>query len=227
MNTGLSDAFNLIWRLHFAIHFPNCPATTQDDLIISYDTERRATATEVVDVASKLVRSTKDKAKSYVDLIERNAGFITGMGVKYSGLQSSLVVESERGIFRSGERCPDLWLQGTAPEGTQRLYQRLVYGRYSLLCINGMADTPAMKVNETRFLIVIPLKPLEALRVGVVNEGGCVQGDSKMLRAYGCSWVKKGENYAVLVRPDCYIEYVDEQEKVSQYLKTRFPRVIM
>ena len=91
MNTGLSDAFNLIWRLYFSIKCPGLPLATRNAIVESYDLERRATAKGVIDVAAKLVRSTTTEAKHYVDLIEKNSGFITGMGVAYSDMASPLV----------------------------------------------------------------------------------------------------------------------------------------
>lgn len=226
MNTGLSDAFNLIWRLHFAINFPGLSPALQSDLISSYDTERRATATEVVDVASKLVRSTMANAQSYVEIIEKNAGFITGMGVKYCDLQSPLVVESQKGIFKAGERCPDLWLQEPSTKDASRLYQKLIYGRYVLLLIDGDAATSRNEVKESAFLQLLPLKPLEALRVGVATIDNPTREDSGEQGYFGCPWVKKSDAYAVLVRPDCYIEYVDERDKVVEHLKERFPGIL-
>lgn len=226
MNTGLSDAFNLIWRLHFAMNLPQLSPKLRGDLLSSYDIERRATATEVVDVASKLVRSTMAKAQSYVELIEKNAGFITGMGVKYDGLQSPFVVESQRGIFKAGERCPDLWLEESSKKEVIRLYQKLIYGRYVLLLINGHLDPPQNQVKENVFLQVLPLKPLQALRAGLamVEDGSGDDTDEGVV--FSCSWVKKGQSYAVLVRPDCYIEYVDKRDKVMDYFKERFPLVL-
>lgn len=73
LNTGLADAFNLIWRIAFAAKGLGGAA-----LLKSYDEERRITAEGVIDVAAKLVRSTVKTALEYVDLIEKSAKFITG-----------------------------------------------------------------------------------------------------------------------------------------------------
>ena len=226
MNTGLSDAFNLIWRLNLAINFPNLTQQLQHDLLNSYDVERRATAVEVVRTASELVRSTKDKAKSYVDLIEKNSGFITGMGVSYASLKSPLVVESQKGIFKAGERCPDLWLQEAVSRDTHRLYSKLVYGRYLLLVINDTTTGFIIGKSVSPFLSVMALKPLEAMRAGVANPGCTNPEKPRTSNAFGCSWVKEDERYAVLVRPDCYIEVVEKTEKVAAYLDSRFPGML-
>ena len=71
LNTGLADAFALAWRLNLALRgFP--------EVLESYETERRTSAVGIIDVAAKLVRSTVKTATEYVDLIERNAAYITG-----------------------------------------------------------------------------------------------------------------------------------------------------
>lgn len=231
MNTGLSDAFNLIWRLNLAIKFPDLPSALRDDLISSYDIERRATATEVVDVASKLVRSTLANAQSYVELIEKNAGFITGMGVRYDGLESPLVVESQRGIFKAGERCPDLWLQDGDKRSSCRLYRKIVYGQYTLLLINYVAATLPINVKEGALLQALSLVGLAASNSGVTvssssNSSSHDSNGSSHQDTFGCSWVKNGDQYAVLIRPDCYIEYADECDQVVDYLRRRIPGIV-
>lgn len=75
LNTGIADAFNLVWRIAFAAKGFGGPV-----LLKSYDEERRATAEKVIDVAAKLVRSTVKTALEYVDLIEKSANYITGIG---------------------------------------------------------------------------------------------------------------------------------------------------
>lgn len=74
LNTGIADAFALIWRLALAIKQPQ----PHQALLQSYDAERRKVAEGVIDVAAKLVRSTTRTAEEYVKIIETNAGYITG-----------------------------------------------------------------------------------------------------------------------------------------------------
>lgn len=63
MNTGLSDVFNLIWRLHFLLQYPSLPSSTTHAILSSYNIERRKIAEGVIDVAAKLVCSTLADAK--------------------------------------------------------------------------------------------------------------------------------------------------------------------
>lgn len=224
MNTGLSDAFSLIWRLYFSIKCVGNPAETQKEIVVSYDLERRATAQGVIDVASKLVRSTNAEAKYYVQLIEKNAGFITGMGVAYNGLSSPLVRESTRGIFEAGKRCPDLWLQDFRSKISSRLYQKLRYGRYVLLLV-GITISIELE-NRPEFLSVLRLRPLQPLGVGTERVEDITDEQLDLTNTFGCSWVKLQENYAVLVRPDCYIEYAADMELVMQHIENRLPGLI-
>lgn len=78
LNTGISDAFAVAWRLAMILKQNNLKPETERALIRSYDTERRATAQGVIDVAAALVRDTLHTAKQYVGTIERAAGNITG-----------------------------------------------------------------------------------------------------------------------------------------------------
>lgn len=225
MNTGLSDAFNLIWRLYFSIKCPGIPQATRDALLGSYDLERRATAKEVVEVASKLVRATMTEAKQYVKLIEKNSGFITGMGVTYAGMDSPLVQESKEGIFEAGFRCPDLWLQEPETRDTSRLYERLLYGRYVLLVAG---DTTPYEINpkNAAFLTVIRLKPLKAAEVGTRKAKPAFSDNLGDPGSFGCSWIKDGARFTVLVRPDAYIAYVGPLEETLSYLDSFLPGLL-
>lgn len=91
LNTGIADAFALSWRLAAAIKSPDLTPEGALRLVRSYDTERRAVAQNVIDVAANLVRDTIHTAAKYVSTIERNAGYITG---KLSGSFLTWVVEA-------------------------------------------------------------------------------------------------------------------------------------
>lgn len=78
LNTGMADAFSLAWRLAEVVENPKLRPNVAEELIGSYDMERRSTARDVIDVAASLVRDTVKTAKTYVGTIEKNAGYITG-----------------------------------------------------------------------------------------------------------------------------------------------------
>jgi 2-polyprenyl-6-methoxyphenol hydroxylase-like FAD-dependent oxidoreductase len=83
LNTGLADAFNLMWKLNMVINY-DAPR----ELLQSYENERRPVALSVIETSGELVRSTKysqngTHAQDYVKIVQRRAGNITGMGIRY------------------------------------------------------------------------------------------------------------------------------------------------
>lgn len=119
LNTGLADAFNLMWKLNMVINLG-----APKDLLQNYEDERKPVAQKVIGTSAELVRSTKfsesgTHAEDYVKIVERRAGNITGMGVRYGeeGLPGSRVFDFE--IF-----------DGTSKT---RLYSLLDYTKFTLL----------------------------------------------------------------------------------------------
>ena len=114
LNTGLADAFNLIWKIHMKENF-------QKDVLESYEGERKPIAHSVIESSGALVRSTKfseagTHAKEYMKIVEKRAGNITGMGIKYG----------------DHERLWDFKI------GEQRVYSLLNYSKYTLLVSENM-----------------------------------------------------------------------------------------
>ncbi|KAB8258126.1 FAD binding domain-containing protein [Aspergillus pseudonomiae] len=211
LNTGIADAFNLIWRVAFV-----AKGHGGSTLLKSYDEERRATASAVIDVAAKLVRTTVKTALEYVEIIEKNAGYITGMGVSYSST-TPLVVDSSYGDFTAGNRCPDLWVtklplgssQANAEEQSQtRLYELFGYGRFKVLFIGN--EKPAS------FDQAIELQQ-KAEIWHIHNQDHRL---TTLTHEFRAEWVKSDEGAVVVVRPDLYIGYVGKDW--VQYLASVF-----
>ena len=119
LNTGLADAFNLIWKLNMVLKF-KAPLKLLD----TYETERKPVAISVVEASGELVRSTKFSATGthaldYVKIVKKRAGNITGMGIRYGneGLTGSRLYDFEI-------------LKGDRPF---RVYSLLDYSYYTLL----------------------------------------------------------------------------------------------
>lgn len=119
LNTGLADAFNLIWKLNMVLKFG---ASTE--LLRSYERERKAVAHSVIESSGELVRSTKysqtgTHAQDYVNIVQKRSGNITGMGIRYGehGLCGTRVFDFEviHGVTKT------------------RLYSLLDYKRFTLL----------------------------------------------------------------------------------------------
>ncbi|RAL14749.1 uncharacterized protein BO97DRAFT_441268 [Aspergillus homomorphus CBS 101889] len=78
LNTGIADAFNLIWRVAFVGKGHHGGSV----LLKSYDEERRMTANGVIDVAAKLVQIT---IKTALDIQEQAVVVRPDLYVGYAG----------------------------------------------------------------------------------------------------------------------------------------------
>lgn len=119
LNTGLADSFNLIWKLNMVenhgVHMK---------LLQTYESERRPVALSVVETSGELVRSTTfsengTHAEDYVKIVQRRAGNVTGMGIRYGddGLRGQRLHDMQ--VHRGCEKI--------------RLYSLLDYTRFTLL----------------------------------------------------------------------------------------------
>ena len=133
LNTGLADAFNLMWKLNMVLNF-GAPTS----LLQTYEGERKPVAQSVIDTSGELVRSTKfsntgTHAEDYVKIVEKRAGNITGMGVRYGDaaeLAGSRLFDSK--VFDGNNET--------------RLYSLLDYTKFTLLVFGDFA--PNLKVPE-------------------------------------------------------------------------------
>lgn len=129
LNTGIADAFNLIWKLADKIN-NNC------DLLDTYESERKPVALSVIETSGELVRKTKYAGKNrhaidYLQVLEKRAGNITGMGNFYDGHQRFLDFE--------------------ATELKKRSYQLLNYSCYTLFVFNS-AKVPEELPKKTQVI---------------------------------------------------------------------------
>lgn len=139
LNTGLADAFNLMWKLNMVMNFG---ATAE--LLQSYEDERRPVAQSVIESSGELVRSTKyspngTHAEDYVKIVQKRAGNITGMGIRYGdkGLRGSRLFDFE--IFNGMIKT--------------RIYSLLDYTKFTLL-IFGDCE---VNLNSPAFVKIIQI----------------------------------------------------------------------
>lgn len=144
LNTGIADAFNLIWKLNMVKNH-GAPL----NLLRSYQEERKPVALSVIETSGELVRATKHSetathAKDYVKIVERRAGNITGMGIRYGidGLRGQRIFDFE---VNDGV-C-----------GKTRLYSLLDYTKYTLL-VFGDADVDVALPDFVRVIRIMPKK---------------------------------------------------------------------
>lgn len=139
LNTGLADAFNLMWKLNMVLNYG-----APKELLQSYEDERRPVAQSVIESSGELVRSTKysqngTHAQDYVKIVEKRAGNITGMGIRYGteGLPGSRLFDFE--VYIGSNKV--------------RLYSLLDYTKFTLL-IFGDCE---MNLDLPEFVRVIPI----------------------------------------------------------------------
>ncbi|KAG8163836.1 hypothetical protein KVR01_005754 [Diaporthe batatas] len=211
LNTGVADAFALSWRVATAVKNQRLTPDGALKLIRSYDTERRTVAQNVIDVAAALVRDTVRTATKYVSTIEKNAGYITGMGVSYDEVGSELIQNSSSGLWIAGKRCPDIELTPVASESKQatRLYSIVEYGKFLVLSIGGSPEEGSTSSFEdvARVLTLLP-------------EGAAASPSTG--EAFSSGLIGSGESFTVVIRPDMYIGYVGTGSGWRDYLGTVF-----
>lgn len=224
LNTGIADAFALAWRLGYLVEAATSSSSSSSPsgsllapgaavkLLRSYDAERRATAQGVIDVASRLVRDTMHTAKQYVETIEKNASYITGMGVAYDGAGSELVRAGGReglACWTAGRRCPDLPLVGS--DGLEsRVYSLAEYGKFSVILFgrdNLEAETSWPAVSKAAFYKVLP-----------AGSPALTEAPTKGIWSVAEPVVGQDDNFTVVVRPDMYIGFVGEGDSWKSYL---------
>ncbi|KAK8862794.1 3-hydroxybenzoate 4-monooxygenase [Apiospora arundinis] len=263
LNTGIADAFGLIWRIallcknekrgvqpdNSGYRFQstgsngnNCLATIED-LMKTYEIERHTVARAAVSVAAQLVRDTRHSAKQYVSSIEKNAAYVTGMGVAYNGIGSPLVVESEQGIWKAGKRCPDFTLTKARyptcghkfPE-QQRLYSMVSYGRFLVLVLGDRDGQTAdyewgiWHVPDV-FVLLPPRDPATKTNTAADIRANNESGSSANLSAdsvadysdttdlvFESDVVNPDDSFVVVVRPDMYIGYVGDCGGSHKYM---------
>lgn len=141
LNTGLADAFNLMWKLNMVIN-----VGAPRELLNTYEDERKPVAMSVIEASGELVRSTKysetgTHAQDYVKIVQKRAGNITGMGIRYG----------EEGL--RGSRLFDLEvLHGNIKT---RLYSLLDYSRFTLVIF----CDDMVKLTVPRFVNIVQIHP--------------------------------------------------------------------
>ncbi|CAG8951006.1 hypothetical protein HYFRA_00006403 [Hymenoscyphus fraxineus] len=208
LNTGIADAFALTWRLYFAIKTQTATGPALPHVLTSYDAERRITAASVVNVASKLVRSTLKTAQEYVELVEASANNITGMGITYAP-NVPTVIEGTVGDFVAGARSPDIDFV-KAGVVKLRLYELLKYGDFVVI------KSPEIKFDTYSAPSWLSGK-LQVWNIEKHGDGWAVTTESGARLITNAPFA---ENSAVVIRPDMYTGFAGQDPSVyfQQYL---------
>ncbi len=213
MNTGMTDAHNLAWKLALVVS-----GRSDDWLLDTYGAERRPVAAQVIRLTHTMVqlgairhplrRVARDAllpAASRLPAVSRQAARRLGqIHVAYPG--SGLTRPGGgRGGPRPGGRAPDIPVSGRS--GPTRLYE-VLRGRRHVLVISGPGATTVVQES-------VPLRPYRDDLAVVEGEFG------RRIRV-----LHRREDRVVLVRPDGYIAVcgrLGEMGSVLDYLRQLFP----
>jgi 2-polyprenyl-6-methoxyphenol hydroxylase-like FAD-dependent oxidoreductase len=192
LNTGLADAYNLIWKLHRVIKH-QAPLSLLD----TYEAERKPVALSVIETSGELVRTTKfsktgSHAQDYVKIVEKRAGNVTGMGIRYGqkGLAGSRLFDFEI------QQMSDNKDKSTSEAKQSRIYSLLDYSKFTLVLFGEQKP----KVDFPKELQVIHIAPSET---------------------EGALWTKSRHysEQALLVRPDSYIQAVAPLDDIESIIR--------
>ncbi len=186
LNTGLADAFNLMWKLNMVLNF-----RAPKELLQSYEAERKPIAQSVIEASGELVRSTKfsdsgTHAEDYVKIVEKRAGNITGMGIRYGeeGIKGTRVFDFE--LFEGDKKT--------------RLYSLLDYTKFTLLIFGDCA----LNQKIPAFVNVIHVHSAQTSAQDSAQNAERIWADNAPYT-----------NQAILVRPDSYIQDVAPLNKID------------
>lgn len=134
------------------------------------------------------------------------------MGVSYAGVGSELIVESERGIWKAGKRCPDLRLTRAGSEETTRLYSTISYGKYLVFFV-GQSEIQLSFKSVCSYFVLLPKISVDGDKSGYSN------GFGGQVKVFLSDDVATEDSFVVVVRPDMYIGYVGEGNGWREYLE--------
>lgn len=188
MNTGIQDAYNLGWKLAAVAN------AAPEDLLETYETERRPVAAEVIALANSKLGQTLNKTWTGTrgeDTIQ--------LHFNYRGSVLARDDRDESATRRAGDRAPDATELVTA-EGRHRLFDVIGGGRFTLLNF-GAAVAARGLPNDLRMLHV-------ASQPGAAGHIADTAGN--LARIYGSTG-----RTLVLIRPDGYIGAISDAGDVS------------
>jgi phenol 2-monooxygenase (NADPH) len=134
---------------------------------------------------------------------------MAGMGVSYRDMASPLVHASQHGIWRAGDRCPDVLL--SLPSGEEKwLYSVACYGKHLILSIGG-GVRPEPKYEHVATVY----------NIAASESRSSVNGeDTGSAPVFKAKWLAENERAVVVVRPDMYVGYVGtEPDSWEGYLE--------
>jgi 2-polyprenyl-6-methoxyphenol hydroxylase-like FAD-dependent oxidoreductase len=194
LNTGVQDAYNLGWKLAAALAAG--PGPEAEELLDSYEAERRPVAEHVLGLSEELLQRHVEGAADAHERDQRTRQLDIG----YRG---SPIVRDGRALpcrLHAGDRAPDGPVTDAAGRSI-RLFDLFRGPHATLLVFGGPAPVPAP--DGVRVHAVLP--------AGATATGtAVVDADGHVAAAYDVP-----DGTAVLVRPDGYVGVVEPAEALA------------
>ncbi len=188
LNTSVQDAYNLGWKLAAVLK------GAQEDLLDSYEAERRRVAQAVLGLSTRLLDAQTQGGM-------RRGREVQQLDIGYPDSPLAKELPKRKGGIRAGDRAPDAPVRGAAGQ-PWRLFQLFQGPHWTLL------------VYEARLENVGSRPGLHIHHIG--SKGDVVDAWGHVHDAYG---LKAGE--CVLIRPDGYVGATfdtDHAAKLEAYL---------
>ncbi|MCQ9615768.1 FAD-dependent oxidoreductase [Paenalcaligenes niemegkensis] len=188
LNTSVQDAYNLGWKLAAALK------GARQDLLDSYEAERRPVAEAVLGLSTRLLEAQKEGGM-------RRGREVHQLDIGYPDSPLSKELPERKGGIRAGDRAPDAPVRRAAGQPS-RLFQLFQGPHWTLL------------VHEAGFDTIRPRPGLHIHHIG--SSGDVIDAWGHVRDAYGLA---PGE--CVLIRPDGYVGAIldaDQTAKLAIYL---------
>ena len=242
MNTGIQDSFNLGWKLAHVIKGLSPPS-----LLDTYTEERLPVVAEMLDLTTKILKTTVDKPGSEAGW--KRTGNLHQLGVNYRW--SSIVVDQSTdsdtgpgareahsaydveagGLLGAGDRAPDapglvkVNFDNQKSSESTRLFKLLSPTYHTVLIFAEAADVHATLQAIARFPkdIVQTVVLLRAGTTNTIQDVACDVFEDRDGHAYDAYKGAEGPNGIVVIRPDGVTgAIVKDVDWVERYFGTVF-----
>jgi 2-polyprenyl-6-methoxyphenol hydroxylase-like FAD-dependent oxidoreductase len=190
LNTSVQDAYNLGWKLAAVLR------GADDDLLDTYEFERRPVAESVLGLSTRLLDAQKQGGM-------RRGREVRQLDIGYPDSPLSRQLTERNGTLRAGDRAPDAPIRGAAGQSS-RLFHLFQGSHWTLLVDHAGAETVSTRPG------------LHVHRIG--PQGDVIDAWGHVRDAYELA---PGE--CVLIRPDGYIGAIlilgaERTRKLARYL---------
>ncbi|TGK36653.1 FAD-dependent oxidoreductase [Leptospira andrefontaineae] len=198
LNTGIQDAYNLGWKLAQVL------AGASDDLLDTYEMERRPIAASVLGLSTKKYNGISNLDPSSI----RRGKDEQQLTLTYHGGPLASSASDRTNTLESGDRAPDAFLFDSKGKGV-RLFDLFRGSHFTLIAYGNRAARDLARINW-------PVNGAQLKRI-VVNSSWILQADYVLndLKHTFESVYSPPDDTLILIRPDGYIAHISSSEDLN------------